>query len=86
MKQFADYGGNTPEVSGTAGSAKALGHFFDVHIGLEKLGVKALGFRGKNNVHPFSPRQSAVPFQVPGVFGEILLGTELEGIDKNADH
>lgn len=73
-------------MAGPKGPAERLRQAARLHMGLEARGVHLGHFGQKEHIRPGFEAEGLVPFQVPGVLGEVLVGGELGGVHEEGHH
>ncbi len=87
MEELGDDGENTCEVARPCGAVERVGHRprYDARQRPAFPGIHDAGFRHEQTIDSPGSGEFAVALEVAGIAREILVGTELEWIDENAD-
>ena len=85
VEQLGNHSADTAEVHRTAQTAQFLGEDIHVHEAAKALGVHFLRCGVENQIYTHGIAQCRIVFQITGVAGEILVGAELGGVNKDAD-
>jgi len=72
-------------MTGTGNAAKIFRHLFDLDIRLVAGGIHVLIGGEKDHIDTDAFSHPGIPLKIAGIFRKIFFGTELCGIDVNAD-
>ena len=83
VKQLCDYRGHATEVAGSVQPFHTLGRSQHVHPCVEAFGIYFRWTGGEYQVHTRLLQQRQIALHIAGVGVEILVGSELGGVDEN---